>query len=65
MKEWTATNYAVVYSPDLKHLVKEVQKLITEGWSSAYSVRATCTQRVIRVVDRPFVRGPGPGLGRK
>ena len=32
---------------------------------SAYSVRAVGTQRIIsRVVDRPFVRGPGPGLGR-
>jgi hypothetical protein len=32
---------------------------------SAYSVRAAGTQRIIsRVVDRPFVRGPGPGLGR-
>jgi hypothetical protein len=32
---------------------------------SAYSVRTIGTQRIIsRVVDRPFVRGPGPGLGR-
>lgn len=32
---------------------------------SAYSVRSVGTQRVIsRVVDRPFVRGHGPGLGR-
>src|SRR5207245_8038180 len=39
---------------------------MVEVGGSAYSVRATCTQRVIsRVVDRPFVRGPGPGLGRK
>jgi hypothetical protein len=32
---------------------------------SAYSVRAINTQRIIsRIVDRPFTRGPGPGLGR-
>jgi len=32
--------------------------------ASAYSVRAINTQRIIsRIVDRPFVRGPGPGLG--
>jgi hypothetical protein len=33
--------------------------------ASAYAVRASNTQRIFsRVVDRPFVRGPGPGLGR-
>jgi len=41
-----------------------VGPLVAVG-GSAYSVRAIATQRVIsRVVDRPFVRGPGPGLGR-
>ena len=43
MKEWTGTNYAVVYSPDLKHLVKEVQKLITEGWKPQGGIASTDT----------------------
>jgi hypothetical protein len=33
--------------------------------ASAYAIRAANTQRVLsRLIDRPFVRGPGPGLGR-
>jgi hypothetical protein len=33
--------------------------------ASAYAVRAANTQRIIsRLIDRPFVRGPGPALGR-
>jgi hypothetical protein len=38
--------------------------MVTLG-GSAFSVRAAGTQTVFsRVVDRPFVRGPGPALGR-
>ncbi len=43
MKEWAATNYAVVYSPDLKHLVKEVQKWIREGWKPQGGIASTDT----------------------
>ena len=43
MKEWAATNYAVVYSPDLKHLVKEVQKWITQGWKPQGGIASTDT----------------------
>ena len=43
MEEWTATNYAVVYSPNLKRLVKEVQKLITEGWKPQGGIASTDT----------------------
>ncbi|PYS08177.1 MAG: hypothetical protein DMG17_29420 [Acidobacteria bacterium] len=56
MTEWTATNYAVVYSPDLKHLVKEVQKLITEGWKPQGGIASTDTglyQAMVRFQNEP------------
>src|SRR5438876_5720894 len=51
MTEWTATNYAVVYSPDLKHLVKEVQKLVTEGWKPQGGIASTDTGLYQAMVD--------------
>ena len=56
MTEWTATNYAVVYSPDLKHLVKEVQKWIREGWKPQGGIASTDTglyQAMVRFQNEP------------
>jgi len=42
MKEWIASNYAVVYCPSIEKLFKEVQKLIADGWKpQGESRRAT------------------------
>ena len=54
MKEWIATNYAVVYCPSIDKLVKEVQKLIADGWKPQGGVASSDTglyQAMVRLTE--------------
>jgi len=57
MKEWLATNYAVVFCPSIEKLVKEVQKLIADGWKPQGGVATSDTglyQAMVRLTETQF-----------
>jgi hypothetical protein len=57
MKEYIATNYAVVYSPSIEKLVTDVQKLIADGWKPQGGVASSDTglyQAMVRLTETQF-----------